>query len=88
MGVRPVALGREQLAVCIITVVVGALALVLGDARDTAPPVQMIPVGLALSARREVSQRQKHRSRAEGLGPTLVILRPLAIILKPGKTAH
>ena len=53
--VRPVALGREQLAVGIIPVVVGALALVLGDARDTAPPVQVNPVSLALRPRREVA---------------------------------
>jgi len=79
MGIRPVALGREQLAVGIIAVVVGALALVFGEARNAPPPVQMNPVGLTLSARREVPQRQQHRRRAEGLGPAPVILRPLAV---------
>jgi hypothetical protein len=55
MRIRPVALGRQNLAVSIIPVVVGALALVLGDARDTAPPVQVNPVSLALRPRREVA---------------------------------
>jgi len=79
MGIRPVALGREQLAVGIIAVVVGALALVFGEARNAPPPVQMNPVGLTLSARREVAPRQEHRRGAEGLGPAPVILRPLAV---------
>jgi hypothetical protein len=52
--VRPVALGREQLAVSIIAVVVSALAQVFGEACDAPPPVQVNPVGLARGARREV----------------------------------
>jgi hypothetical protein len=48
----------------------------------------MIPVGLALSARREVLQRQQHQRRAEGLHPAPVEFLPLAILSKPGKTAH
>ncbi len=52
--VRPVALDRQDLAVSIIPVVVGALALMLGKARNAPPPVQVNPVGLARGARREV----------------------------------
>ena len=53
--VRPVALGRQNLAVSIIPVVVRALALVLGQPRDAPPPVQVNPVSLALRPRREVA---------------------------------
>jgi hypothetical protein len=55
MRIRPVALGREQLAVSIRPVVVRALALVLGQPRDAPPPVQVNLVGLALRPRREVA---------------------------------
>jgi hypothetical protein len=48
--VRPVALGRQNLAVSIIPVVVRALALVLGQPRDAPPPVQVIPVTLTLNS--------------------------------------
>ena len=44
MGVRPVALGREQLAVGIIAVVVGALALVFGDPNHAPAAVVVAPV--------------------------------------------
>ena len=65
--VRPVSLGRKDLAIGIIPVVVGALALVLGQPRHAPPTIQVIPVGLALRARREVPHLQKHRGGTEGL---------------------
>jgi len=46
--VRPVALGRKDLAVGIIPVVVGGLALMFGQARHAPTTIQVIPVGLAL----------------------------------------
>ena len=64
MRVRPVAVGREQLPVSIVAIVVRGLALLLGEATHAAPPVQVIPVALAFSTRREVAQRQQLRACA------------------------
>jgi len=61
--VRPVPLGRQDLAVGIIPVVVGALALVLGQPRNAPPPVQVNPVGLALRPRREVQNGWPNTNR-------------------------
>ncbi|MCX7683031.1 MAG: hypothetical protein N2508_13880, partial [Anaerolineae bacterium] len=77
--VGEVALCRQHLAVGIIAVGVGGLALVFGQPRHTLPLVQMNPVGLARRPIREAAHLKQHRRRAEGFYSAPVELRPLPV---------
>jgi len=77
--VRPVSLGRKDLAIGVIPVVVGALTLMLGQPRHAPPTIQVIPVGLALGAFGEAKHFQKLQRWDENVNAT-----PLQL----DKTAH
>jgi len=55
VGIGPVARGRDEAAVGVVAIVVRALPQVLGEARDAAPAIQVVPVGLPLRPQREVA---------------------------------
>ncbi|MEM2266355.1 MAG: hypothetical protein QW687_05960, partial [Candidatus Hadarchaeales archaeon] len=58
--VRPVSLGRKDPAIGIIPVVVGALALVLGQPSYAAPAINVIPVRLAFYSLRDMNHLQQY----------------------------